>query len=332
MRVRFLCLNFHLAFESHFSSLSQVMEIHGKSPAFPIPNQNYCGFHTCISSGLLCWPSPKSIESDALHLIGLLLACMYSGHMGHVHVVIYLIKADACCTVLGLLQDSPSQFHLQWQEAVIFWPDSFSGCHPSLQPLRRSSSISPCVVATLEDIAHMLFLWIERECLAPTVTCSSSPVAFPTSWHIFAGYWERFEGSSATSQLPTPLHFDTPAAHPWAPHLSRHLPCGEHQNDLEGCGDIFPPPTCSSREKTLCDVTWCGVCRFNTWCNWKAQLLKLHSNYVRGAGEGTVLNKGNPAIPKPTSHFTQSIWEEHALPFLSWILLIFQSNSIAINP
>lgn len=272
-----------------------------------------------------------SIESDALHLVGLLLACMYSGHMGHVHVVICLIKADACCTILGLMQDSPSQFHLQWREAVISWPDSFSGCLPSLQPPQRSSSISPCVVATLEDTAHTLFLRVERECSALTVTCSSCLVAFTASRHVFAGYGERFEGSSATSQLPTLalLHSrctSLGSPPPW------HLPGGEHQNDLEGRGDIFPPPTCSSCEETLCDVTWCGVCGFNTWCDWKAQLLKWHSNYVHGAGEGTVLNKENTATPRPTSRFTQSIWEEHPLPFLAWILLIFQSDSIAINP
>lgn len=170
MRKRFGCLNFHLVVESNLSSQSQVMEMGGKSAAFPPPSQNCSGFHTCIScaSPLQLYSVDPlqnkllSVESDALHLVGLLLACMYTWHLGHVHLVKCLTKADACQTILGLLQDSPSPFHLQWQEAGISWPDSYSGCHPSLQPPQRSSNISPCVVATLEDTARMLFLWVER--------------------------------------------------------------------------------------------------------------------------------------------------------------------------
>lgn len=184
------------------------------------------------------------------------------------------------------------------------------------------------------------------------MTCSSCLVAFyvhvpgwlvqkrpvPTPKHVFAGCGERFEVSSATPLLSFPLpccgamHFCTPTAHHQTLYLPVHLPSGEHREDLEGCKDTFPPPTCRPCEETPCDVTWCGACGFDTWCDCKAQLLKWHSNYIHGAGEGTLLNKGSTALPKSASHFTQSIWEERPLHFLSWLPLMFQSNIITINP
>lgn len=139
-----------------------------KSSAFPLPSQNYSGFHTwhllCFSSSaLLCWHSQTQLlcrETQILSQMGPLLVYIYSWHPGYFLLEKCLV--EACHTLLGLLQDSPSQFHPQWQAAGISWPGSVSGCPPSSWPPRRRSNICPCAAATRGDTAHTSCLGVDR--------------------------------------------------------------------------------------------------------------------------------------------------------------------------
>lgn len=103
------------------------------------------------------------------------------------------------------------------------------------------------------------------------------------------------------------------SAHHQALRLPVYLSSGEHWEDLKRLF-ILPHAAPERRHHAM----WCGVKCVNStrWCDRKAQAPKWHPHYVHGAGGGTVLNKGNTAIPRSTSHFTQTIWEEH-LPHIS---------------
>lgn len=111
-------------------------------------------------SALLTFLNPAPVQGVRSFPSSSCLSTMYSWHPGH--FLFEKCSAEACDVFLGLLQDSPSQFHPRWQAAGISWPGSISGCPPSSWPPQRRSNICPRAAATRGDTAHMLSLWVDR--------------------------------------------------------------------------------------------------------------------------------------------------------------------------